>query len=62
MVHQFGETVNNLIGRTLNPHNQNLSCGGSSGGEGALQALRGSTLGVGTDIGKRPSGSDRSCK
>jgi amidase len=43
-----------LIGRTLNPHNQSLSCGGSSGGEGALQALRGSTLGVGTDIGKRP--------
>ncbi|KAH6889261.1 amidase signature domain-containing protein [Thelonectria olida] len=46
----FGETKNNLIGETLNPHNQNLSCGGSSGGEGALQALRGSTLGVGTDI------------
>jgi amidase len=47
----FGETKNNIIGETLNPHNQNLSCGGSSGGEGALQALRGSTLGVGTDIG-----------
>ena len=47
----FGETKNNLIGQTLNPQNQNLSCGGSSGGEGALQALRGSTLGVGTDIG-----------
>ncbi|MCJ1410567.1 hypothetical protein MMC19_004653 [Ptychographa xylographoides] len=46
----FGETVNNIIGRTLNPVNQILSCGGSSGGEGALQALRGSTLGVGTDI------------
>ena len=47
----FGETKNNLIGQTLNPHNQRLSCGGSSGGEGALQALRGSTLGVGSDIG-----------
>ncbi|KAI0541303.1 amidase signature domain-containing protein [Xylaria digitata] len=47
----FGETKNNIIGQTLNPHNKNLSCGGSSGGEGALQALRGSTLGVGTDIG-----------
>lgn len=47
----FGETKNNIIGQTLNPHNQNLSCGGSSGGEAALQALRGSTLGVGTDIG-----------
>ncbi|KAK4454174.1 Acetamidase [Podospora aff. communis PSN243] len=47
----FGETKNNIIGETRNPHNQNLSCGGSSGGEDALQALRGSTLGVGTDIG-----------
>ncbi|KHN96905.1 general amidase [Metarhizium album ARSEF 1941] len=47
----FGETKNNIIGQTLNPHNHNLSCGGSSGGEGALQALGGSTLGVGTDIG-----------
>lgn len=47
----FRETKNNIIGQTLNPNNQNLSCGGSSGGEGALQALRGSTLGVGTDIG-----------
>ena len=45
----FGETKNNLIGETLNPNNQNLSCGGSSGGEGALQALSGSCLGVGTD-------------
>ncbi|KAF8421819.1 amidase signature domain-containing protein [Tirmania nivea] len=48
---QFGETVNNLIGRTLNPVNQNLSCGGSSGGEGALLALGGSSVGIGTDIG-----------
>lgn len=47
----FGETKNNIIGETLNPLNQNLSCGGSSGGEGALQALGGSILGVGTDIG-----------
>ncbi|KAI0451145.1 amidase signature domain-containing protein [Xylaria acuta] len=47
----FGETKNNLIGETLNPNNRNLSCGGSSGGEGALQALRGSTLGLGSDIG-----------
>lgn len=47
----IGETKNNIIGQTLNPRNRNLSCGGSSGGEGALQALRGSTLGIGTDIG-----------
>ncbi|KAI1046745.1 hypothetical protein LB505_006769, partial [Fusarium chuoi] len=47
----FGETKNNIIGQTLNPINQNLSCGGSSGGEGALMALGGSSVGVGTDIG-----------
>ncbi|KAK3398744.1 amidase signature domain-containing protein [Sordaria brevicollis] len=47
----IGDTYNNIIGRTLNPHNHHLSCGGSSGGEAALMALRGSTLGVGTDIG-----------
>ncbi|EKJ74561.1 hypothetical protein FPSE_05311 [Fusarium pseudograminearum CS3096] len=47
----FGETKNNVIGETLNPNNQNLSCGGSSGGEAALMALGGSSVGVGTDIG-----------
>lgn len=47
----FGETKNNLIGETLNPINRNLSCGGSSGGEAALMALGGSSVGVGTDIG-----------
>ncbi len=30
---------------------QSLSSGGSSGGEGAFQALRGSAVGFGTDIG-----------
>ena len=29
-----GETVNNIVGYTTNPKNRNLSCGGSSGGEG----------------------------
>lgn len=38
-------------GRTLNPFNINLSSGGSSGGESALVAMKGSVLGVGTDIG-----------
>jgi amidase len=38
-------------GRTLNPFNINLTSGGSSGGEGALVAMKGSVLGVGTDIG-----------
>ena len=46
-----GETVNNIINYTTNPKNRNLSCGGSSGGEGALIALRGSPAGFGTDIG-----------
>lgn len=38
-------------GRTLNPHNINLSAGGSTGGEAALIALKGSVLGIGSDIG-----------
>lgn len=45
------ETSNNLNGVTLNPHNTALTPGGSSGGESALQALRGSPLGIGSDIG-----------
>lgn len=46
-----GETANNIIGYTWNPKNRRLSSGGSSGGEGALIALRGSPAGFGTDIG-----------
>ena len=45
------ETSNNLYGVTVNPFNCQLTSGGSSGGEGALIALRGSCLGIGTDIG-----------
>lgn len=45
------ETHSNLYGVTVNPYNRNLSAGGSSGGEGALVAMRGSVLGVGSDIG-----------
>ncbi|TFK53544.1 general amidase [Heliocybe sulcata] len=45
------ESFNNVFGRTVNPYNRLLTCGGSSGGEGALVALRGSPLGVGSDIG-----------
>jgi amidase len=45
-----GDTENNIFGRTLNPHDTHLTAGGSSGGEGALVAFRGSILGVGTDI------------
>ncbi|PWI66506.1 hypothetical protein PCL_04919 [Purpureocillium lilacinum] len=45
------ETLNNIIGRTVNPRNKNWSCGGSSGGEGAIVGFRGGVIGVGTDIG-----------
>ncbi|CAG5176048.1 uncharacterized protein ALTATR162_LOCUS8285 [Alternaria atra] len=44
------DSHNNIFGRTLNPHNTALTAGGSSGGEGALIAFRGSPLGIGTDI------------
>ncbi|QRV80630.1 amidase [Ceratobasidium sp. AG-Ba] len=47
----WGETYNNVFGRTLNLHNRSLTPSESSGGEGALLAMRGSPLGVGTDIG-----------
>ncbi|KAJ4348986.1 hypothetical protein N0V95_004983 [Ascochyta clinopodiicola] len=45
------ETDSNLYGVTTNPHNRNLTSGGSSGGEGALIALHGSCLGIGSDVG-----------
>lgn len=38
---------NSHFGRVLNPHNIKLSAGGSTGGEAALVALKGSVLGVG---------------
>ncbi|KAH7112465.1 acetamidase [Dendryphion nanum] len=47
----IAESVNNVLGRTLNPLNRKLTSGGSSGGESALIAFKGSPLGVGTDIG-----------
>lgn len=39
------------LGATVNPFNTALTAGGSSGGEGALIGMKGSCLGVGTDIG-----------
>ncbi|CAI6336226.1 unnamed protein product [Periconia digitata] len=45
------DSHNNVFGRTINPSNTALTPGGSSGGEGALLAMRGSILGVGTDVG-----------
>ena len=46
-----GETANNIIQFTWNPKNRYLGSGGSSGGEGTLIALKGSPVGIGSDIG-----------
>ncbi|KUM58349.1 hypothetical protein ACN42_g8818 [Penicillium freii] len=45
------DSCNHLFGRTLNPLNRKWTAGGSTGGEGALIAMRGSMVGFGTDIG-----------
>lgn len=45
------DTDSPLWGRTVNPHNTALTAGGSTGGEGALIAMRGSIMGLGTDMG-----------
>ena len=45
-----GETANHIIGYTHNPKNRLLSAGGSSGGEGSLIALRGSPVGIASDL------------
>lgn len=45
------DSHNNVFGRVYNPLNSKVTPGGSSGGEGALVAMRGSILGVGTDVG-----------
>lgn len=45
------ETSNCLYGTTKNPYNTRHIVGGSSGGEGCIQAAAGSPLGIGSDIG-----------
>ncbi|CAF0864129.1 unnamed protein product [Rotaria sordida] len=45
------ECSSSIYGITVNPFNRSLTCGGSSGGEGALLGLKGSPMGIGTDIG-----------
>lgn len=42
---------NNITGIAKNPTNTALTTGGSSSGEGAIAAMKGSALGVGSDIG-----------
>ena len=44
------ESSNALWGQAKNPHNQKYSPGGSTGGEGALIALNGSRIGIGSDV------------
>jgi Asp-tRNA(Asn)/Glu-tRNA(Gln) amidotransferase A subunit family amidase len=45
-----GETENLVYGRTANPLNPERTCGGSSGGEGALLASGSTAAGIGSDI------------
>lgn len=45
------ETESTAYGITNNPHNTQYTAGGSSGGEAAILAARGSALGLGTDSG-----------
>ncbi|KAL6448126.1 hypothetical protein ACFW04_000268 [Cataglyphis niger] len=45
------ESSNCLFGTTKNPYNTRHIVGGSSGGEGCIQAAAGSPLGIGSDIG-----------
>jgi Asp-tRNA(Asn)/Glu-tRNA(Gln) amidotransferase A subunit family amidase len=45
-----GETENLLYGRTNNPLDPERTCGGSSGGEGALVGSGSTALGIGSDI------------
>jgi amidase len=44
------DTVNNVFGRPLNPNKLSLTAGSSTGGEVALLKMRGSVLGIGTDM------------
>lgn len=46
-----GHTENRLFGRAVNPYDSNRTCGGSSGGDGALVASRCVPFAIGTDIG-----------
>jgi Asp-tRNA(Asn)/Glu-tRNA(Gln) amidotransferase A subunit family amidase len=53
------ESANPLWGRTYNPWSTAHTAGGSSGGEGALLAMDGAAIGVGSDVGgsiRIPSG------
>lgn len=44
------ESTNDLWGVARNPHNPKYSPGGSTGGEGAILAMNGSRIGIGSDV------------
>lgn len=44
------ESTNDVWGVAKNPHNTKYSPGGSTGGEGALLAMNGSRIGIGSDV------------
>jgi amidase len=46
----WGETANHVWGLTVNAFRRDLTCGGSSGGEGALIGFKGSPVGFGTCV------------
>ncbi len=45
------ESNNRVYGRTNNPYDETRTCGGSSGGEGAIIGAGGAPYGLGADIG-----------
>ncbi|CAD5216123.1 unnamed protein product [Bursaphelenchus xylophilus] len=45
------ESDNKIVGRSSTPYDSRCTCGGSSGGEGALISSQGSIFGLGSDIG-----------
>lgn len=47
----FIESDNRVYGKTNNPINPKFTCGGSSGGEGAIVGAGASPVGIGSDIG-----------
>jgi aspartyl-tRNA(Asn)/glutamyl-tRNA(Gln) amidotransferase subunit A len=57
----WGETDNDVFGRTVNPWNVDRTAGGSSGGEGAAIAAGLSPLGVGSDVGGSIRGPAQHC-
>lgn len=46
------ECSNPVWGVTTNPWKKEYTCGGSSGGEGAILAADGTALGIGSDVGE----------